>query len=168
MIGDLTTRLRSLRRGRGDGGDDGCTRTSSATDGVTGTTTGPDAAAGARPSRVSGPMALRIITVLVALVVIAAVVFLFVFPTAQWRDQRRQIDETGRQSAELARQITALEERIVDLQDPATVERIARERLGYARPDEESYRLQPPPLEAATFPPSWPWDGLERLVNGEG
>jgi len=111
-------------------------------------------------------MALRIITVLVALIVIATVVFLFVFPTAQWRDQRRQIDEAGQRMAEVQREIDELEEHVADLQDPRTVERIARERLGYTRSDEESYRLQPPSGDAATFPPSWPWDGLERLVNG--
>jgi cell division protein FtsL len=128
---------------------------------------GPSDGAATRPSRISGTLVLRIVTVGVALVVIATVVFLFIFPTAQWRDQRRQIDEARQQAAEISAEIEELEARVVDLQNPATIERIARERFGFARPDEEAFRLQPPPADAASFPPSWPWDGFERLVNGD-
>jgi cell division protein FtsB len=122
---------------------------------------------GPRQRRQRSYLALRVVTVLVGGVVVAAVVFLFVFPTAQWREQRDRIADTRVQVAEAEGEIATLEQRIDDLEDPRTIEYIARERFGFVRPDEAAYRLQPPPLDAATFPDSWPWQGFAYLVNGD-
>jgi cell division protein FtsB len=109
---------------------------------------------------------LRTATFLLGAVVAAAAVFLFVFPTAQWREQRRQIDETKALVTEAEEGIEAVQQRIDDLEDPLTIERLARERFGFVLPDEQAFRLQPVPGDAATFPEAWPWEGFARLVNG--
>lgn len=119
-----------------------------------------------RPRRARSLVILRIATVLVGAVVVAAVVFLFVFPTAQWNDQRNRIADTRAQVEQAESEIDALEGRIADLEDPRTIEYIARERFGFVRPDEAAFRLQAPPVDAATFPDAWPWRGFSHLVNG--
>jgi cell division protein FtsB len=109
---------------------------------------------------------LRTATFLIGAVVAAAAVFLFVFPTAQWREQRSQISETKALVADAEEGIEAVQERIAALEDPRTIERLARERFGFVLPDEQAFRLQPAPGDAATFPEAWPWEGFARLVNG--
>ena len=56
----------------------------------------------------------------------------------------RQLQAEQQKSLQLQAQIDAL------LNDPKTVERLARENLGYARPDETVVRFEAPLTNAAT------------------
>jgi cell division protein FtsB len=73
--------------------------------------------------------------------VAAAVLFLGLFPTRQYLDQRREIESMRAEVGATEDEVEALETRIADLADPATVERLARERFGVVRPGEEAYRV---------------------------
>jgi cell division protein FtsB len=69
------------------------------------------------------------------------VLFLGLFPTRQYLDQRREIDRVRAEVGVTEDEVAALEAQIEDLADPATVERLARERFGVVRPGEEAFRV---------------------------
>jgi cell division protein FtsB len=77
--------------------------------------------------------------------VAAAVLFLGLFPTRQYLDQRDTIDDRETELAEVETRIAELTSRIDELESPIYVERQARERFGVVRPGEEAYRLHFPP-----------------------
>lgn len=106
-----------------------------------------------------------------------------VTPARQLYQQHRQIDEAERQLERLGSQNAKLQGRLDRLSDPAHVERLAREELGFARPGEVSYLVvppDPPPAPPApqarpeAAPPArpepkpWyaqPWERLRVLLN---
>jgi cell division protein FtsB len=57
-------------------------------------------------------------------------------PTRVWLDQRARLRELEHQATELEAANTRLEERVADLRDPDTLERLARECLGMVEPGE--------------------------------
>jgi cell division protein FtsB len=57
-------------------------------------------------------------------------------PIRAYMDQRTQLADLERQAALLERQNAELEARIADLNDPRTLERLARECLGMVDPGE--------------------------------
>jgi cell division protein FtsB len=72
-------------------------------------------------------------------------------PIRGYLDQRTQIAELERQAAVLDHQNQELEARIADLNDPRTLERLARECLGMVKPGEISF-VTIPKGEAPTPP----------------
>jgi cell division protein FtsL len=74
-----------------------------------------------------------------AAVLLVVVGFLFVvalIPARQVLDQRSRIGELEREATRLEQQNDALRAEIAKLQDPAEIERLARECLGLVRPGE--------------------------------
>jgi cell division protein FtsB len=70
---------------------------------------------------------------------------------AAYLHQRAELSDLQRQADLLEEQNTALERRIADLNDPATLERLARECLGMVEPGEIAF--VPIPKGRAPTPP---------------
>ena len=95
--------------------------------------------------RLSGRAAILLFAIfLLAMVSIA--------PTRVWLDQRARLAELERQSTELEAVNAKLERRIADLQDPDTLERLARECLGMVEPGEIA--IITVPKDGAPAPPA--------------
>jgi cell division protein FtsB len=91
-----------------------------------------DANATKRPVRVTPRAAVLLFAVfLIAMVAIA--------PTRAFLQQRSRLQELEREAAQLADANAVLERRIDDLNDPETLERLARECLGMVRPGETGF-----------------------------
>jgi cell division protein FtsB len=82
--------------------------------------------------------------------VFLAVVFA-VAPMRAYLHQRAELSDLQRQADVLEQKNTALERRIADLNDPATLERLARECLGMVEPGEIAF--VPIPKGRAPTPP---------------
>jgi cell division protein FtsB len=88
--------------------------------------------------------------VLVAAVFVVAL--LAIAPTKAYLTQRDRVAELERQAAEMEETNRQLELRIADLNDPDTLERLARGCLGMVRPGEVPFRVipageAPPPID---------------------
>jgi cell division protein FtsB len=70
------------------------------------------------------------------LVAVALLLTLAIGPAGQYLDQRGRIAELERRSAELEQQNADLRSQIAKLNDPAELERLARECLGLVAPGE--------------------------------
>ena len=102
---------------------------------------------------------------LVTAVVIGAL-FVLVFPTRAFIDQRSAIASSKRELAEVEAEVASLNADVDRLRTPTEIERLARERFGLIIPGEQAYVLRPPQTGSATFPDGWPWPGFARLING--
>jgi cell division protein FtsB len=99
-------------------------------------------------------------------VVIAGLAVTGIAPAQQVYEQDRLIESERARLAELTRQNTDLERRLARNQDPAYVEKLAREQLGLVRPGETAYVVVPgsaipAPPEPRPEPPSL-WDRVSR------
>jgi cell division protein FtsB len=108
-------------------------------------------AASARPA--SRTARVRVSTrAAVLLIVVLAVLTFAIAPVRALLGQRAELDRLERQSQELQRQNEALNDRILQLQDPAYLERLARECLGMVEPGETAFvtvpEEGPPPTSA--------------------
>ena len=74
-----------------------------------------------------------------------------VAPVRAYLDQRVRLDELQRQADVLQRRNDELHAKILDLQDPRTLERLARECLGMVRPGEVGFVVIP--KDEAPTPP---------------
>ena len=102
--------------------------------------------------------AVRRVWPVVAGVVLVGALFLGVFPTRTWLEQRRERHAVARRVALLEEQNRRLERRIETLHTDAEIERLAREQYNLVRPGEEAYALlpaaeRPPPTTTTTAPP---------------
>jgi cell division protein FtsB len=89
-----------------------------------------------------------------AAVLVFAIFFLgmlAIAPTRAYFEQRSRLTDLERQAAELVSSNDALRERIRDLNDPATLERLARACLGMVMPGETAYVILP--ADDAPTPP---------------
>ncbi|TVL88133.1 septum formation initiator family protein [Streptomyces sp. SAJ15] len=77
---------------------------------------------------------------LLALVLCSLVVAL-AYPTRQFVSQRSDIADQRRQAEEAREDVKRLREEKARLQDPAYIERLAREHLHYVRPGETGYSV---------------------------
>ncbi|MGP3984141.1 FtsB family cell division protein [Streptomyces sp. KR80] len=119
-----------------------------------------------RRSRLTGRAAL------LALVVCSLVVAL-AYPMRQWVSQRSQIAEQQRQAEQARRAVEKLRDERARWQDPAYVERQAREHLHYVRPGEVAYTVvdgtgyddSPPKDEGEADRPWYTdlWEGLDSV-----
>jgi cell division protein FtsB len=104
-------------------------------------------------------------------VVVCALALTVAVPLRNYVAQRHELAAVAEQQARLRTEVDALAAERAALSDPAHVEALARERLGYVRPGETPYRVQLPgdaaasasardAAVAATLPPSeaeLPW-----------
>jgi cell division protein FtsB len=78
---------------------------------------------------------------------LAAAVFvvalLAIAPARSYFTQRDRVEDLERRAVELEAANRELQVRIADLNDPATLERLARECLGMVRPGEVPFRIIP-------------------------
>jgi cell division protein FtsL len=86
---------------------------------------------------------------LVALAV-AAILFLFVFPTRAYLAQRRHVQSAAQDVAVLREQNGRLQAEAQRLQSPPEVARMARQQFNMVFPGEEVYRVMPAPAGATT------------------
>ncbi|MGP3952791.1 FtsB family cell division protein [Streptomyces sp. 7N604] len=119
-----------------------------------------------RRSRLTGRAAL------LALVVCSLVVAL-AYPMRQWVSQRSEIAEQQRQAEQARKAVEKLRDEKARWQDPAYVERKAREHLHFIRPGETGYTV----VDGSTYDSSRPkeqgradrawysnlWDGVDRV-----
>ncbi len=104
------------------------------------------------------------LSALAAVLLIA--LFIGVFPTRAFLDQREAITIAEADLAATREEIAVLEVRIGEFNDRVSVARIARERFSLVYADEELFRLTTRPSEALSLPAGWMWPGFERLVRG--
>jgi cell division protein FtsB len=96
---------------------------------------------------------------------VALAVVLLSGPAQSYLDGRERVEKLTVKAAALEVENAALEQRVADLQDPETIELLAREQQGYIRPGEVPYVLVPPEVErptitdprAAPEPATGPW-----------
>ena len=108
---------------------------------VRATATSPAAARGndrKRPSGRSGRVRLTPRASILVFAIFIVAVFA-VAPMRAYLVQRSELQGLQRQAIQLQQQNTELERRIADLNDPSTLERIARECLGMVNPGEIAF-----------------------------
>ena len=81
-----------------------------------------------------------------------ALLFVFVFPTQTFLTQRRDVGRARDRLAVLDEQNRQLEQRYIDLQSDAEIERLAREQFGLVRPGEPGV-VEVPPEELVPLTP---------------
>jgi cell division protein FtsB len=88
----------------------------------------------------------------VLLILVLTVLTFAISPFRALLAEHRELDRLERQAQALERQNAALEDRILQLQDPAYLERLARECLGMIEPGETAFvtvpEEGPPPASA--------------------
>lgn len=117
------------------------------------TATSPAAARGKQRSRAkeSGPRMRATPRASILLFAVFLAVVFAVAPMRAYLHQRAELSDLQRRADLLEQQNTALERRIADLNDPATLERLARECLGMVEPGEIAF--VPIPKGRAPTPP---------------
>ena len=100
-------------------------------------------------------------------VAVVGVLFLLVFPARTYLAQRRSLAAVETKVQVLTTQNKALTQRANDLQQPAEIERLAREQYGLVKPGEEAYAIlpspAPPPPPAPPKPPTPHRNLVQRL-----
>ena len=104
--------------------------------------------------------------------VVCALALSVAVPLRNYLSQRSELAEVQQQQERLREQVTELEQRKAELQDPAQIEAEARRRLRYVRPGETPYIVQVPdappdsaaPPESAERPQPW-YSDLWRSAN---
>jgi cell division protein FtsB len=85
------------------------------------------------------------VRVVVASIVVVGALFVFVFPTKAYLEQRSEIDGVRADLATLREQNERLVEEAARLSDPREIEQIARERFNLVRPGEQAFAVIPAP-----------------------
>jgi cell division protein FtsL len=81
---------------------------------------------------------------------IAAILFVFVFPTRSYLAQRHQVAAAQHDVDVLRAQNDKLQAEAERLQSPEETERIAREQFNMVHPGEQVYRVMPAPAPETT------------------
>lgn len=97
---------------------------------------------------------------LVATVALMGMLVVTVFPIHTYLEQRTRTQQTERDLTALSRQNRDLERRIVQLQTPAEIERLARAAYGMVKPGEVAYAVLPAPAGPLQPPDIWPYRRL--------
>jgi cell division protein FtsB len=99
-----------------------------------------------------------------AVVVVVAVLFVGVFPTRTFLNQRAAVARAEEQLRVLDAENERLDERVDALKTSEEVERLAREQFELVMPGERPYVVEPPADPPARLPTGWPFGGL--VVSG--
>jgi cell division protein FtsB len=98
--------------------------------------------------------------------VVGALAVTGIAPAQQVYQQRRLIDKEEAKLAALSEKNAVLESRLARSQDPAYMEKLAREQLGLVRPGETSYVVIPgPPVPAPPAQPAQPSSWWDRISS---
>jgi cell division protein FtsB len=98
--------------------------------------------------------------------VVGALAVTGIGPAQQVYQQRRLIEKEEVKLAGLTEKNAALESRLARSQDPAYMEKLAREQLGLVRPGETSYVVIPgPAVPAPPAPPTQPGSWWDRISS---
>jgi cell division protein FtsB len=89
-----------------------------------------------------------------AVVAVAVVLLVFVFPTRTYLSQRRQLASTASELRLLTQQNTQLSSQVARLQTDTEIERLAREEYHLVRPGERAFAILPAPTPPTKAPPS--------------
>ena len=89
-------------------------------------------------------------------VAVVGVLFLLVFPARTYLAQRRSLVAAQTKLKVLTTENKGLDQRVTALQQPAEIERLAREQYGMVKPGEEAYAILPTPAPPTTVPPPKP------------
>jgi cell division protein FtsB len=81
---------------------------------------------------------------------VAAILFVFVFPTRSYLAQRRQVGAAAHDVAVLREQNKKLQIAAERLQSPDEIERVAREQFNMVNPGEQVYKVLPAPAPSTT------------------
>jgi cell division protein FtsB len=95
----------------------------------------------------------RAVRLLIAAVLVGGVVFLFVLPGRTWLQQRAAMNQAAHRLQVLQAENAVLARRAAQLQDPAYIERIAREQYGLVMPGQQAYGIIPPAVTTTTTVP---------------
>ena len=99
-----------------------------------------------------------------ATLVAVAASLLLAGPVLGYLGERRAVDAQADDLARLQADNADLERRLRRYQDPAQIERVAREEFGLVEPGEESYAVLPPATAGVVLPQAWPFDRLAGPV----
>jgi cell division protein FtsB len=91
-----------------------------------------------------------------AILAVAVVLLVFVFPTRTYLSQRRQLTSAANQLQLLDQQNAQLTAQVARLQTDSEIERLAREQYHLVRPGERAFAILPapaPPTPATPAPP---------------
>jgi cell division protein FtsL len=83
---------------------------------------------------------------------IVAVLFVFVFPTRSYLDQRREVGARQHDVNVLKEQNDKLAAEITQLQTPSEIEKMAREQFHMVFPGEQPFNVSPVPTTTTTVP----------------
>ncbi len=84
---------------------------------------------------------------------LAAILFLFVFPTRAYLAQRRQVSAAQQDVDALRKQNQQLEAEAEKLQTPDEIKRLARQYFNMVLPGEQPFKVLPKPTETPTTAP---------------
>jgi len=83
---------------------------------------------------------------------IVAILFVFVFPTRSYLDQRREVGSKHHDVNVLKEQNDKLAAEVNQLQTPAEIERMAREQFHMVFPGEQPFNVSPAATTTTTVP----------------
>ena len=83
---------------------------------------------------------------------IVATLFVFVFPTRSYLDQRREVGAKQHDVNVLKEQNDKLAAEVSQLQTPAEIERMAREQFHMVFPGEQAFNVSPAATTTTTVP----------------
>jgi cell division protein FtsB len=106
----------------------------------------------------------RIIYPVMACVLFAGVLFVAVFPTQTYLEQREEAARRREQLEEIQQRNAELEARAEALEDDEAIELLAREEWGLVLPGEESYAVVGLDGEV-DVPAAWPFERLEGRLE---
>jgi cell division protein FtsL len=112
-----------------------------------------------------GRFARRLAVPLLIVVLSCGVLFLGVFPTRTYLNQRRATAAAESQLSQLQASNAEMQQRADTLQTDAEIERIAREQYGLAKPGEEVYHVLPQPQDPVHAPDVWPFNRLDQQLG---
>jgi cell division protein FtsB len=107
----------------------------------------------------------RRVWVLLGVISVLAFLFLAVFPTRTYLEQRSATQRAEERRRVLQEQNELLQERVALLGTDEEIERLAREDYNLVRPGEEAYAVLPPPPPPLDLPDGWPFDRLEHRLR---
>lgn len=92
------------------------------------------------------------------------VLYLVAVPARNYWNQRADTADADGSLNALQTEIDELEARSTALEDPAEVERLAREEYHYVYPGEEAFVVLPAAPPPLPIPAGWPFDALKGAV----
>ncbi|MEY2569938.1 MAG: hypothetical protein QOE63_288 [Acidimicrobiaceae bacterium] len=109
----------------------------------------------------------RLVWPLLAVLTIAGLLFIGVYPVRTYLAQRTSLNHAQKQLSVLQDQNAQLDQRVQALNTDTEIEKLARERYNLVLPGEEAYAILPSPPPPIDVPGVWPFTGIApRLNNG--